>query len=61
MYAFMEKQLQLNSKGLKDQNGVISESKIEILSPEQLRVFTPQHPRPAHALVGNEAILQVLN
>lgn len=61
MYAFMEKQLRLNSKGLKNEQGAISESQVKILTPDQLSVFSPQHPRPANALVGNEAILRVLN
>ena len=52
-YAFLGKYLALDT----DQ---IDESKITLLSKEDLSVYTANNPLPSHALKGNEAIISLL-
>ncbi|MCP9770226.1 acetylxylan esterase [Lacihabitans sp. LS3-19] len=52
-YAFLGKYLNLDTNQ-------IDESKITLLSKEDLSVFTSENPLPSNALKGNEAILSLL-
>ena len=59
-YPFLAKHLGLDvNKVMKD--GKIDESPNAILSVEDLQVFNKEHPKPATALSGNEAISAALN
>ncbi|MBO0947746.1 alpha/beta hydrolase family protein [Fibrella forsythiae] len=59
-YQFLAKHLGLDlNRVLK--NGQPDESRNTILSPEALRVFTDEHPRPAQAAMGDEAVSALLN
>ena len=60
MYPFMAKYLKLDIKAVEDANGNIDESKIKVLEPSALQVFTEAHPRPANAVQGDEAVLKLL-
>jgi len=40
--------------------GAIDESGTKIEKQEIMRVFDPEHPRPAHALLTDDAISRVL-
>ncbi|MEZ0541075.1 alpha/beta hydrolase family protein [Fibrella arboris] len=42
-------------------NGQPDESRNTLLSPESLRVFTDEHPRPVQAAIGDEAVSALLN
>ena len=41
-------------------NGTADETPNTILDREALRVFTAEHPRPAQAVQGNEAVMALL-
>lgn len=59
-YRFLAKHLKLDlNRVLKD--GQIDESPNQVLAPADLLVFTPKHPRPANAVVGDEAVLALVN
>ncbi|RZM18064.1 MAG: acetylxylan esterase, partial [Pedobacter sp.] len=59
-YQFLAKHLGLDlSRVLKD--GQPDESRNTILSPEALRVFTDDYPRPIQAAIGDEAVSALLN
>lgn len=59
-YRFLAKHLNLNlDRVLK--NGQFDEAPNSMLDREALRVFTAEHPRPAHAVVGNEAVMSLLD
>lgn len=60
VYPFLAHHLQLNLSKLPYNNG-FDESFVTILPEEELRVFTADHPIPANALSGNEAVLKFLN
>jgi uncharacterized protein len=53
MYPFMAKYLKLDAKQ-------VDESRVQVLDRKLLTVFDEAHPRPANALVGDEAVLGVL-
>ena len=54
-YRFLAKHLQLDiDKVMK--NGQIDESANTVLAPEALQVFNAEHPRPAKAVMGDEAV-----
>jgi dienelactone hydrolase len=58
-YRFLAKHLKLNlSRVLK--NGEIDESPNTLLDPAALRVFDEQHPRPARAVTGDEAVSMLI-
>ncbi len=57
MYRFFARHLGL---GISDESQTIDESRVTIEDKEILRVFTAAHPRPGHALVGDHAVLEVL-
>lgn len=59
-YQFLAQYLKLDlNRVLKD--GQIDETPNKLLTPADLQVFTPDHPLPAQAVVGNEAVLALLN
>ena len=41
--------------------GVADETPNTVLDRDALRVFTAEHPRPAHAAIGDEAVMALLN
>ena len=58
-YRFLAKNLKLDMGNvLKD--GKIDESPNTVLTPAALQVFNAQHPRPAQAVVGNNAVMALL-
>jgi dienelactone hydrolase len=60
VYAFLLGQLRLDDRTLLIGGG-IDESNSAVLSVESLTVFNPQHPRPAGAVSGDEAVMGLLN
>lgn len=42
-------------------NGKVDESTNTVLTPTDLKVFDEKHPLPANALVGDEAVMKLLN
>lgn len=59
-YQFLAKHLNLDIQSvIKD--GVVDESKNTILKKEVLEVFNQKNPRPANAVMGDEAVLKLLN
>lgn len=59
-YRFLAKHLKLDlNRVLKD--GQIDEGPNTLLTPVDLQVFTTDHPRPAHAVVGNDAVMALLH
>ncbi len=59
-YRFLAKHLKLElNRVLK--NGQIDETPNTLLDPAALQVFTVEHPRPAHAVVGDEKVTALLN
>ncbi|MBX2814984.1 MAG: acetylxylan esterase [Saprospiraceae bacterium] len=59
MYAFFAHHLDLSYRDL-FVGRLLSESFVEVLSAEQLSVFDESHPRPAHALQGDAAVMEYL-
>jgi hypothetical protein len=58
-YRFLAKHLNLDlNKVLK--NGQIDETPNTLLAPTALQVFNAEHPRPAHAVVGDDAVMALL-
>lgn len=60
VYPFLATHLQLSLKHITNDRGEIDESFVTVAPPEALRVFDATHPRPAHAVVGDEAVTQLL-
>lgn len=56
MYQFFIQHLKLDPSRASLAGGGISETNTVVPSPDSLRVFTPDNPRPAHALQGREAV-----
>jgi uncharacterized protein len=59
-YTFLAHHLNLNIGNIPYENG-FDESFITFLPEDELRVFDTEHPMPANALNGNEAVLKYLN
>jgi uncharacterized protein len=59
MYRFVAKHLGLNIRKVMGADGKVDESDT-VIDEHSLEVFTPEHPRPAYALEGSEAIAQAL-
>jgi len=53
MYRFMAEHLGLSLDKITGPDGSIDESPIVIEKPEQMHVFTPEHPRPDYAIDAN--------
>ena len=60
VYAFLARHFGLDHSAILDSDGEVDESFIEIVSPQALCVFDADHPRPADALDGMEAVMEVL-
>ena len=60
MYPFVAKHLGLHIARIQDGQGNIKESK-EILTAQELSVFTNAFPRPRHAVMGDEAVSALLD
>ncbi|CAL1516335.1 hypothetical protein MMC2321_00057 [Chitinophaga sp. MM2321] len=56
VYHFFARHLGLNLSKVEDKNGSIDESFVKIIPKEKLCVFNADHPRPAKAITGNEAV-----
>ncbi len=58
-YRFLAKHLKLDlNRVLK--NGEIDETPNTLLEPAALQVFNAEHPRPARAIVGDDAVMALL-
>lgn len=60
MYRFFAKHLGLNLKVVARDDGTVDESDAAVDNLESLCVFTPDHPRPAHALKDSDAVAAAL-
>ncbi|TDB64214.1 alpha/beta hydrolase family protein [Arundinibacter roseus] len=60
MYPFMAKYLGLNMSMITDASGAIDETLVSMLPRAALEVFTSAHPRPASAVVGDAAVMGLL-
>jgi hypothetical protein len=60
MYIFMAKHLNLDIKAVSDAQGNIDETPSKVLDQKDLEVFNAAHPRPANAIMGDEAVLKLL-
>jgi dienelactone hydrolase len=61
MYYFMAKNLHLNIKNVQDAAGNIDETAVKVLDQKELEVFNAASPRPSNAVMGDEAVTQLLN
>lgn len=59
-YVFFDKYLKLDLEAVMV-NGKISEESIQIIPRDDLLVFDDEHPRPDHAVMGVEAIQQLIS
>lgn len=59
-YNFFARHLGLNS-GSVTYSPTVNEDFVTILPADQLKVFTDEHPMPADALMGDEAVIKYLN
>ncbi|TXK46797.1 acetylxylan esterase [Pontibacter qinzhouensis] len=59
-YFFLAKHLNLALENIINDEGEIDESFVKIAQPEDLHVFDAQHPRPAHAVMGDEAVTKLV-
>lgn len=60
MYDFMARRLGLDLAKV-TRGGEISEAENKVLTSDELRVFNESHPRPANALMGDDAVMALLN
>lgn len=60
MYPFMARQLKLDLKKVTDAKGEINESFVKVEERPVLEVFNQQHPRPAYAINGDDAVNNML-
>ncbi|WP_215239571.1 alpha/beta hydrolase family protein [Dyadobacter helix] len=60
MYPFLAKYIGLDLKAVTDDKGNIDESQVKVLDQKELEVFDKAHPRPANAVMGNEAVMSLL-
>lgn len=60
-YKFLAKHLKLDLSKATKADGSIDESKVKVLDRKDLTVFNTEHPRPANAVVGEEAVSALLN
>jgi pimeloyl-ACP methyl ester carboxylesterase len=61
MYPFLARHLELDLARISDATGSIDESFAKIHDRADLLVFTPEHPRPKHALLDAELIIGQLD
>ena len=60
VYPFFAHHLDLNLSALPYENG-FREDFVTVLKPELLKVFNSEHPRPEHALLGDQAVMDYLD
>ena len=61
VYPFLAKHLGLNMRRVTGDDGQVDESSTIIHGRDELLVFTPEHPRPADAVQGRDAVMQLLD
>ena len=61
MYPFMAKHLGLDLAQALNNAGELDESPITVLPRKALEVFSPRFPRPATAVLGNKAVMSLLD
>lgn len=59
-YKFLAKHLKLSLDKVTAADGSIDESVVVIEEKQNMHVFGPEHPRPKHAVIGNDAIEKLL-
>jgi hypothetical protein len=59
-YKFLAKHLKLSLDKVTTADGSIDESVVVIEEKQNMLVFGPEHPRPKHAVIGNDAIEKLL-
>ncbi|MCY7352865.1 MAG: acetylxylan esterase [Cytophagaceae bacterium] len=60
MYRFIARHFRLDSTRVFRPDGTLDERAVRPLDAASLRVFNAQHPRPANALQGDEAVMSAL-
>ncbi len=60
MYPFMARYLKLDIGQITDASGAIDETLVKAIPCPELLVFTAAHPRPSRAVVGDEAVMELL-
>jgi len=60
-YTFFAKHLGLSLEKTKKKDGSFDESGVVLLEKDKLRVFDAEHPRPSHAVKGDEAVETLLS
>ena len=60
LYSFMAKHLRMNLKAVTKSNGEVDESATKVLDQKELEVFNEANPRPANAVMGDAAVLKLL-
>ena len=60
MYAYLAKQLGLDL-GRVSRDGKIDESPNRVLTPVDLAAFDAEHPRPADAVIGDQAVIDLID
>ena len=60
-YTFLAKHLQLDLSKATKADGSLDESFAKVLDRKELAVFNAEHPRPANAAVGDEAVSALLD
>lgn len=61
LYWFFAEHLGLSLAGLKTAGGAVDESGVTVAPEKELYVFNEEHPRPAYALQGAEAVGEALS
>lgn len=55
-YVFLAKHLNLTLSTISNEKGEIDESFVVVETPEKMHVFNKEHPRPAYAITGDDAV-----
>lgn len=61
LYTFMAHHLLLNMKAITNKEGEIDETPARLMTHKELAVFDTDHPMPANAVMGNDAVLTLLD
>ncbi|MCC7525542.1 MAG: hypothetical protein IT250_12020 [Chitinophagaceae bacterium] len=57
----MAHHLLLNMKAITNKEGEIDETPARLMTHKELAVFDTDHPMPANAVMGNDAVLTLLD
>ena len=60
MYPFMARYLGLDLSQVTDASGTINENLVKVLPRADLEVFTTAYPRPTRAVMGDQAVMDLL-